>query len=97
MTRRNPELNREPADHGGYASDGPTSRPRRYERARQTFHSLLEAVSEAELAKRTRGTRWTSGQLLRHMLFGDMIVRALRSCNRASAAPGWLRAGGPGD
>lgn len=48
-----------------------------YERARQTFHSLLEAASQADLAKRTRGTRWTNKQLLWHMLFGYMIVRAL--------------------
>ncbi|WAZ26800.1 DinB family protein [Streptomyces cinnabarinus] len=48
-----------------------------YERARQTFHRLLDAASESDLARPTRGTRWTNGQLLWHMLFGYLAVRAL--------------------
>ncbi|MCX5610778.1 MULTISPECIES: DinB family protein [unclassified Streptomyces] len=48
-----------------------------YERARLTFHRLIDAPSAADLAKATDGTRWTNKQLLWHMLFGYMIVRAL--------------------
>ncbi|MFI1651816.1 DinB family protein [Streptomyces avidinii] len=48
-----------------------------YERARQTFQRLLGEASEADLAEPTRGTRWTNQQLLWHMLFGYMLVRAL--------------------
>jgi hypothetical protein len=48
-----------------------------YERARQTFHCLLEMASEADLGRLTHGTRWTNKQLLWHMLFGYMLVRAL--------------------
>ncbi|MGW7360424.1 DinB family protein [Streptomyces sp. NPDC054802] len=48
-----------------------------YERARQTFHRLLDTASEADLARPTDGTRWTDEQLLWHMLFGYMIVRRL--------------------
>ncbi|MFJ8661880.1 maleylpyruvate isomerase N-terminal domain-containing protein [Streptomyces sp. NPDC093795] len=48
-----------------------------YERARQTFRRLLDAATDADLARPTHGTRWTNKQLLWHMLFGYMIVRAL--------------------
>lgn len=48
-----------------------------YERARQTFHRLLENASRADLARPTRGTRWTNEQLLWHMFFGCLIVRVL--------------------
>ncbi|WP_327361083.1 MULTISPECIES: DinB family protein [unclassified Streptomyces] len=48
-----------------------------YERARRTFHQLLDSASEADLARPTLGTKWTNGELLWHMLFGYMVVRAL--------------------
>ncbi|MCX5527326.1 DinB family protein [Streptomyces bobili] len=48
-----------------------------YERARRTFHQLLEAASATDLASPTSGTKWTNKQLLWHMLFGYMVVRAL--------------------
>jgi len=48
-----------------------------YERTRQTFHHLLQSATAADLARPTRGTRWTNGQLLWHMLFGYLIVRVL--------------------
>lgn len=48
-----------------------------YDRARRTFHRLLEGAGEADLARRTDGTRWTNKQLLWHMLFGYMIVLRL--------------------
>lgn len=48
-----------------------------YERARQTFHGLLDNATRAELARPTRGTRWTNEQLLWHMLFGYVVARVL--------------------
>ncbi|WP_308369360.1 MULTISPECIES: DinB family protein [unclassified Streptomyces] len=48
-----------------------------YERARRTFHQLLDSASKEDLARPTRGTKWTNEQLLWHMLFGYMVVRAL--------------------
>lgn len=61
-----------------------------YERARQTFHRLLEAAGEADLGRPTRGTRWTNEQLLWHMLFGYMLVRVLLVLVRVF---GWLPSG----
>lgn len=48
-----------------------------YERARQTFHRLLDAASESDLARPTHRTRWTNEQLLWHMLFGYLITLRL--------------------
>ncbi len=48
------------------------------DRARAEFHRLLTQASDAELAQRTDGTRWTNRQLLFHMLFGYLIVAKLR-------------------
>jgi DinB superfamily len=48
-----------------------------FEAARATFHALLESTSEEELARPSNGTRWTNRQLLFHMMFGYMVVRAL--------------------
>lgn len=48
-----------------------------YERARLDFHGLIDAASAADLAKPTDGTRWTNKQLLWHMFFGYIVVRAL--------------------
>jgi len=47
------------------------------ERARQTFHHLLDHATAADLRRPSDGTRWTNEQLLFHMLFGYLIVRAL--------------------
>lgn len=44
------------------------------ERARQTFHRLLDTATVAELSRPSNGTKWTNGQLLFHMLFGYLIV-----------------------
>ena len=41
------------------------------------FHLLLDAVAPAELRRPTNGTKWTNKQLLFHMLFGFIVVRAL--------------------
>ena len=47
------------------------------ERARATFHLLLDRASEADLRAPTDGTRWSNRQLLFHMLLGYLIIRAL--------------------
>ena len=47
------------------------------ERARASFHALAAQASPADLRRASDGTRWTNQQLLFHMLFGYMIVRAL--------------------
>ncbi|MEU0679954.1 DinB family protein [Streptomyces albogriseolus] len=46
------------------------------ERTRTTFHRLLDGA-DADLRRGTKGTRWTNGQLLFHMLFGYMLIRPL--------------------
>lgn len=48
-----------------------------YERARRTFHQLLDTATTAELTRPTNGTRWTNEQLLWHMFFGYLITRVL--------------------
>lgn len=47
------------------------------ERSRATFHALVAEASRADLARGTSGTRWTNQQMLFHMMFGYIIVRAL--------------------
>jgi hypothetical protein len=48
------------------------------ERARASFHQLLNGSSDADLHRRSDGTRWNNKQLLFHLLLGYLIVRALR-------------------
>lgn len=47
------------------------------ERARTTFHQLLDDATEADLRRPTDGTRWTNEQLLFHMLFGYILIPPL--------------------
>jgi DinB superfamily len=47
------------------------------ERSRATVHRLLAQASATDLHRASNGTRWTNQQLLYHMVFGYMIVRAL--------------------
>jgi hypothetical protein len=47
--------------------------------ARASFHELLEDASDADLRRRSAGTRWSNKQLLFHMLLGYLIIRALRN------------------
>jgi hypothetical protein len=47
------------------------------DQARQTFHHLLDHATDTGLRRRSNGTKWTNEQLLFHMLFGYLIVRAL--------------------
>lgn len=60
------------------------------DRVQQDFHRLLQAATRADLTRRTDGTRWTNEQLLFHMLFGYMVVRALLPLIRIF---GWLPRG----
>jgi DinB superfamily len=45
--------------------------------ARARFSALLESATDADLRRRSHGTRWTNEELLFHIVFGYMIVRAL--------------------
>ena len=45
--------------------------------ARCDFHQLVDEATTAELRRRSNGTKWTNDQLLFHMLFGYLVVRAL--------------------
>jgi DinB superfamily len=47
------------------------------ERVTADFHCLLDSATPAELGMPTNGTKWTNKQLLFHMLFGFILVRAL--------------------
>ena len=47
------------------------------ERARAKFRALLESATDADLRRRSNGTRWTNEELLFHIVFGYMVVRAL--------------------
>lgn len=47
------------------------------ERARADLHDLVAHATAADLRRRTRGTNWTNGQLLWHMVFGYVIVLRL--------------------
>ena len=48
-----------------------------YTRACRELNSWLENATPADLRRRSSGTRWTNEELLFHMVFGYMIVRAL--------------------
>ncbi|MCJ0872710.1 DinB family protein [Streptomyces sp. AP-93] len=62
-----------------------------YERARRTFHQLLDPASEENLVRPSDGTKWTNGQLLWHVGSG----RSRRhSCGHKWRRPaGWVRGG----
>lgn len=47
------------------------------DQVRRDFHTLVSEASATELRRRSAGTRWTNQQLLFHMAFGYLIVRAL--------------------
>jgi hypothetical protein len=47
------------------------------EQARRDFRDLLAQADSASLRRQSDGTRWTNQQLLFHMLFGYLVVRAL--------------------
>lgn len=47
------------------------------EQARKTFHGLLDSARDTDLRLPSNGTRWNNEELLFHMLFGYLVVRAL--------------------
>ena len=48
-----------------------------FDRVQADFRLLLGQATPSGLARSTNGTKWSNEQLLFHMLFGYMIVRAL--------------------
>ena len=48
-----------------------------YSRARADLDAWLESATVADLHRRSNGTKWTNEELLFHMVFGYMVVRAL--------------------
>lgn len=48
-----------------------------YGRARAELDAWLVTATAADLRRRSNGTRWTNEELLFHMVFGYMVVRAL--------------------
>ena len=47
------------------------------EQARHEFRRLVADAAPADLRRPSEGTKWTNQQLLFHMMFGYLIVRAL--------------------
>ena len=47
------------------------------DRVRADFRDLLDTATVAELRQPSDGTKWTNEQLLFHMVFGYLVVRAL--------------------
>jgi len=48
-----------------------------YRRASEQLQAWLNSASQEGLGRRSNGTRWTNEELLFHMVFGYMVVRAL--------------------
>jgi hypothetical protein len=48
-----------------------------YRRARVDLEKWLAGAAAADLRRKSNGTKWTNEELLFHMFFGYMIVRAL--------------------
>lgn len=47
------------------------------DRTRATLRAALASATDSDLRRRSAGTRWTNEELLYHMVFGFMVVRAL--------------------
>lgn len=47
------------------------------ESARQTFHALIDSMSDEDLRRRSRNPGWTNGQILFHMAFGFILLPSL--------------------
>jgi DinB superfamily len=52
------------------------------ETTRSTFHSLLRSLSEEDLRRPSFNRGWTNGEILAHMLFGFIILKALLPLTR---------------
>jgi arsenite methyltransferase len=74
MTTKVEGMQPNPVEPGG---PGPQEIRHQLEGARQAFHELLAGNDEADLDRPSDGTRWTNRQLLFHMMFGYLVVRAL--------------------
>lgn len=48
------------------------------EQARVVFRERVRRATATDLQRRSAGTRWTNRQLLFHLVFGYLVVRALR-------------------
>jgi len=48
-----------------------------YSRTSHDLDAWLKNAGDADLRRRSNGTRWTNEELLFHMVFGYMVVRAL--------------------
>ncbi|MGP4033519.1 DinB family protein [Pseudarthrobacter sp. 1C304] len=48
-----------------------------YSRVRADLRKWLAGASTAELRRKSNGTKWSNEELLFHMVFGYMVVRAL--------------------
>lgn len=48
-----------------------------YSRACHALDAWLEGTTAADLRRKSSGTRWSNEELLFHMVFGYMVVRAL--------------------
>jgi DinB superfamily len=48
-----------------------------YRRARADLDAWLSGATAEELRRKSNGTKWTNEELLFHMVFGYMVVRAL--------------------
>ena len=48
-----------------------------YGRARQELDARLGSASSEDLRRQSNGTKWTNEELLFHLVFGYMVVRAL--------------------
>jgi hypothetical protein len=50
--------------------------------ARDTFRRLLASLTDAGLQKQSRNPGWTNGEILAHMAFGFIVVRAFMPISR---------------
>ena len=48
-----------------------------YTRARRELEAWLDSATAEDLRRTSNGTKWTNEELLFHMVFGYMVVRAL--------------------
>jgi hypothetical protein len=48
-----------------------------YRRARRELDAWLGSATDEDLRRKSNGTKWTNEELLFHMVFGYMVVRAL--------------------
>jgi hypothetical protein len=55
--------------------------------ARDTFRRLLASLTDADLQMQSRNPGWTNGEILAHMAFGFIVVRAFMPISRFH---GWL-------